>query len=220
MRLAPVYAAVAALLAPGIEPAEVESRRDELLDLVGGPPDRPAERRSATRLPDGLDPAVRAAALLRPIDRTTFDRYRLDLALRQGGRTDEHIRRTRIAFELAHPVDVGSPARLAAAWLADPEVRSFLGVNEWDGAEWFNKEALTDLLALAAGLDRPRGARLPSPVIGRLRRAAEAARYRVDAFLAELEAAPAPAATTPATTARARRASSQGADKPDEPDKP
>ena len=101
-----------------------------------------------------------------------------------------------------------------------PKIRSFLGVNEWDGAEWFNKEAFTDLLALAAGLDRARGARRPSPVIGRLRRAAEKAGYRVDAFLAELEAAPASAATPPATTARPRRPSSQHADKPDEPDKP
>jgi glycosidase len=220
LRLAPVHAAVAALLAPGLEPADVESRRDDLLEIVGGPPDRPAERRSATRLPDGLDPAVRAAALLRPIDRATFDRYRLDIALRQAGLTDEDVRRTRIAVELAHPVDIGSPARLAAAWLADPEVRSFLGVNEWEGAEWFNKEALTDLLALAAGLDRARGVRRPSPVIGRLRRAAEKAGYRVDAFLAELEAAPASTATTPATTARARRPSSPRDDKPDEPDKP
>jgi glycosidase len=220
LRLAPVHAAVAALLAPGLEPAEVETRRDELLDIVGGPPDRPAERRSATRLPDGLDPAVRAAALLRPIDRATFDRYRLDIALRQAGLTDEDVRRTRIAVELAHPVDIGSPARLAAAWLADPEVRSFLGVNAWEEAEWFNKEALADLLALAAGLDRARGARRPSPVIGRLRRAAEKAGYRVDAFLAELEAAPASTASTPATTARARRPSSPRDDKPDEPDKP
>jgi glycosidase len=193
LRLSPVHATVAALLAPGLEPAEIEDRRDALLDLVGAPPDRPADRRSATRLPDGLDPGVRASALLRPIDRSTFDRFRLDVALRRAGLDEDEIRRVRLALELAHPSDVGSPSRLARAWLADADVRSFLAVNEWEGVEWFNKEAFTDLLVLATGLDRARGARRPSPVIGRLRRAADTAGYRVDAFVAQLEAAAAPA---------------------------
>ena len=57
---------------------------------------------------------------------------------------DGDIRRARIAIELAHPLEVGSPARLAGAWLADPDVRSFLGVNQWDGAEWLNREAFAD----------------------------------------------------------------------------
>jgi hypothetical protein len=130
--------------------------------------------------------------LLRPIDRSTFDRFGLGAGLRRTGLSDDDVRRARIALELAHPVDVRNPARLARDWLADPEVRSFLGVNEWDGAEWFNKDAFADLLAMAAGLDRARGARRPSPVIGRLRRAADAAGYRVDAFLANLDATPTP----------------------------
>jgi hypothetical protein len=192
MRVSPVHAALAALLAPDIEPNEIEWRRDELLELVGSETDRPAERRAATRLPDGLDPAVRAAVLLRPIDRATFDRFNLAASLRRAGLSEVDIRRARIALELAHPADVRNPARLARDWLGDPDVRSFLGVNQSDGAEWFNKEAFGDLLGLAAGLDRARGARRPSPVIGRLRRAAESAGYRVDAFLADLESAPAP----------------------------
>jgi hypothetical protein len=199
--LSPVHAAMAALLAPEIEPNEIEWRRDELIELVGAEPDRPAERRAATRLPDGLDPVVRAAVLLRPIDRATFDRYRLGTALRRAGLSDDDVSRARMALELAHPADVRNPAHLAREWLADPDVRSFLGVNKWDGAEWFNKEAFADLLALAAGLDRARGARRPSPVLGRLRRAADAAGYKVDAFLADLDATP-----TPSRARRGRKA--------------
>jgi hypothetical protein len=100
--------------------------------------------------------------------------------------------------------------RLAGAWLADPDVRAFLGVNAWDGAEWLNKEAFADLLGLAAGLDRAGGARRPSPVLGRLRRAADAAGYRVDRFLADLEPGlekpvdgKPPKATKPSTRRRA-----------------
>jgi glycosidase len=207
LRLAPVHAAVASLFAPGLEPAEVEVRRDELLELVGSRSERPAELRAATRLPDGLDPAVRAAVLLRPMDRATFDRFRVADALRRAGLGEADIRRARIALELPHPSDVRNPARLAGAWLADPEVRSFLGVNEWEGAEWLNKEAFADLLSLAAGLDRAGGARRPSPVIGRLRRAADAAGYRVDALLADLESAPADA---PPTRPSSRRVGKRG----------
>ena len=190
LRLAPIHAAVAALLATGLEPDEIESRRDELLELAGAPRDRPTDRRAATSLPDGLDAAIRAAVLLRPIDRSTFDRFRLGAALRRAGLGEDDVRRARLALELAHPSDVKSPARLAAAWLADGDVRTFLGVNDWEGAEWFNKEAFADLLALAAGLDRASGARRPSPVIGRLRRSAEAAGYEVGKFLGDLESAP------------------------------
>jgi hypothetical protein len=193
LRLAPVHEAVAALVAPGMAPDEIERRRDELFDLVGVHDDSPADRRSATRLPDGLDPAVRAAVLLRPVDRPIFDRFRLGVALGRAGLNDSDVRRARIALELGHPAEVRSPARLAEAWLSDGDVRSFLGINEWDGVEWFNREAFADLLSIAAGLDRADGARRPSPVIGRLRRAAETAAYRVDTFVADLEAAPAPA---------------------------
>ena len=189
LRLSPIHAALASLLEPGLEPAEIERRRDEFLEFVDSPRDRSADQRTAPTLPDGLEPAVRAAVLLHPIDRATFDRLHFGTALRRAGLGDEDIRRARIALELAHPAEVQSPARLAAAWLDDPEVRTFLGVNQWEGAEWFNKEAFADLLALAAGLDRASGARRPSPVIGRLRRAAEAAGYEVGPFLADVEAA-------------------------------
>jgi glycosidase len=205
LRLSPIHAAVAALLAAGPEPADIEGRRDELLELAGAPRDRPTGRRTSTVLPDGLAPAVRTAVLLRPIDRATFDRFRLGAALRRAGLGEDDIRRTRIALELAHPSDVESPARLAAAWLADQDVRSFLGVNDWEGAEWFNKEAFADLLALAAGLDRASGTRRTSPVIGRLRRAAESAGYEVSTFLEDLEAAPAGAEAMPRRSSRGSR---------------
>jgi glycosidase len=187
LRLSPIHAAVAALLGAGPETADIERRRTDLLELVGAPPDRPTDQRAATALPEGLEPAIRTAVLLRPIDRATFDRFRLGTALRRTGLGEDDLRRTKIALELAHPSDIQSPARLAAAWLADRDVRGFLGVNDWEGAEWFNKEAFADLLALAAGLDRASGLRRQSPVIGRLRRAADSAGYKVDAFLAELE---------------------------------
>jgi len=191
LRLSPIHAAVAALLEAGPEPADIERRRDELLELVGAPRDRPTDRGTSTVLPGGLEPAVRTAVLLRPIDRATFDRFRFGRALRRAGLGEDDVRRARIALELAHPSDVRSPARLAAAWLADQDVRSFLGVNDWEGAEWFNKEGFADLLALAAGLDRASGTRRTSPVIGRLRRASESAGYNVGTFLADLEVAPA-----------------------------
>ena len=190
LRLRPVHDRVAALLAPGLDPAEIDRRRQELFEVVGATGENPADFRAASRLPDGLDAAVRAAVLLRPIDRSTFDRFDLGAALEQTGITGEEIGRVRVALDLAHPMEIGSPARLVEAWLGDPDVRSFLGVNSWEGAEFFNKEAFADLLAIAAGLDRAHAARRVSPVIGRLRRAAESAAYRVDTFLAELEATP------------------------------
>jgi hypothetical protein len=208
LRLAPIHAALGALMGANLEPDEIESRRAELLELVGARPDRPTDRRAATALPDGLEPAVRAAVLIRPIDRPTFDRFHLGAALRRAGLGEDDVRRARLALELAHPSDVKSPARLAAAWLADGDVRTFLSVNDWEGAEWFNKEAFADLLALAAGLDRAGGARRPSPVIGRLRRAAEAAGYEVGTFLADFESAP------PRTSASRGSSHSRGKGKP------
>jgi hypothetical protein len=190
LRLAPVHDAVTALLAPDLEPAEVRRRHAVLVQRSGIPAfDRATTGAQPTTPPPGnLDPAVRAAALLRPINRAAFDRLRLAQAVRGMGLDDAAISRTRVALGLAHPSRVRNPARLAAAWLADPEVRTFLGVNEWEGVEWFAKEAFEQLLALAVALDRADGASRTSPAIGKLRRAAEAAGYRVDRFLAALEA--------------------------------
>ena len=147
-----------------------------------------AAPRPATSPPAGLDPAVRAAALLRHLDRATFDRLRIATALHAAGLDDPAIARTRVLLGLAQPSHFRTPARLAAAWLEDADVRAFLGVHEWDGVELFTQELFETLLGLAAALDRADGVARTSPAIARLRRAAKAAGYRVDRFLAELEA--------------------------------
>jgi hypothetical protein len=90
------------------------------------------------------------------------------------------IQRTRLGLELPHPLTVPDPAALAAAWLADPDVRSFLQVHEWDGGEWLVRERWLTLVRLADALDRASGAKRSSPAIARLLPAAEIAGDRVD----------------------------------------
>ena len=195
LRLAPVHDAVAALFEEDLGPAQLAKRQAVLLERANLPPaegaDTPsgsAAPRPATSLPADLDPAVRAAALLRHLDRATFDRLRIATALHAAGLDEAAIARTRVLLGLAQPSHFRTPARLAAAWLEDAEVRAFLGVHEWDGVEFFTQESFEALLGLAAALDRADDAARKSPAIARLRRAAKAAGYRVDRFLAELEA--------------------------------
>ena len=198
LRLAPVHEAATALLAPGLKPAEIARLRTALLEKAGlsAPPVAPAASAKTAPAPLGkasppppdADPAVRAASRLGPIDRAAFDELRLAEPLRAAGLDAWAIARTRIALGLARPSRVRSAARLAGAWLEDPEVRTFLGVNEWEGAEWFSKESFEALLGLAAALDRADGASRASPAIARLRKAAAAAGYRVDLFLEDLQA--------------------------------
>jgi hypothetical protein len=106
------------------------------------------------------------------------------------------VARTRIALGLAQPSQVRNLAQLTAAWLEDHEIRAFLGVNTWEGVEWFSKESFETLLDLAAALDRAGGVSRTSPAIGDLRRAAEEAGYRVDQFHGALQA-PAKGPTSP-----------------------
>jgi glycosidase len=190
LRLAPIHDAVVGLFAPDLDPDEIARRQAILLDRAKLPAaertdTRPAE--AATVAAD-VDPAVRAAALLRPLDRAAFDRLRVDKALRMAGLDDAAIARIRVALGLARPAHYRNPARLAAAWLEDSDVRSFIGVHEWEGAEWFEKEPFESLLSMATALDRADGVGRASPSIGALRRAARAAGYRVDRFVAALEA--------------------------------
>jgi glycosidase len=197
VRLAPVHGAVTAMLAPDLEPAELARRREVLMERAGLAVQAPASGRvGATPSPADLHPDARAAALLRPIDRAQFDELRLGKALRAIGFDAWAVARIRIALGLARPSQVRNPARLAAAWLDDHEIRAFLGVNTWEGVEWFSKESFETLLDLVAELDRADGVSRASPAIGKLRRAAEEAGYRVDRFLAGLQA-PAKPATKP-----------------------
>jgi hypothetical protein len=187
LRLAPVHEAVTALLAPGLGADEVARRQAALLERAGIPLAATDPRVTAPPRPD-LDPAVRAAAHLRRLDRQAFDRLRLAKPLRNAGLDIWAISRTRLALGLARPWQVRNPARLAAAWFDDPDIRAFLGVNTWEGVEWFSKESFETLLELAAALDRADGVSRISPAIGKLRHAAEEAGYRVDEFLAALQA--------------------------------
>jgi hypothetical protein len=70
--------------------------------------------------------------------------------------------------------------RLLAAWLADPAIRTALGVNTWEGVEWIDGDRLIDLARWAVRLDaadgRPADERLPDRLAAR----AAAADYRLD----------------------------------------
>ena len=200
-RLRPIHEAVGRLLV-AMTDEELAARRTELLGAAG------LERRSTAapsrhrrRATDGaptkrvapvpavhaaLDPAARAAVRLRPLDRAAFDRLRLATALRVSGMDPSTIERTRVALELAHPVTTPDATALAAAWLADPEVRAYLQVHEWDGVEWLVRDRWLALVVLADALDRAAGAARPRPAIAHLRPAAEAAGDRVDAIEAGL----------------------------------
>jgi glycosidase len=200
VRLAPVHGALTALLDQRIG-RETESGRARFFEAAGIPEVVPTTRAAA--LPADLDPVVRAAVLLGGISRSDFDRLRLWVPIRSAGFGENEIRRIRLALAMSHPSTVGSVRKLAESWLADPDARAFLGVNEWEDFEWFAKDAFGMLLALAAELDRASGARRTSPSIGRLRRAAETAAYRVDRFLAALDAPTPPAARSAPRRAQA-----------------
>ncbi len=203
LRLAPVHAAVGALLDDGIDEAEVGRRRAALASVAGitleevsaGPsrskaPPVPAKA-AAPRRAAAPDPTIRAAVRLAGLDRAAFDRLRLHVPLWAAGFDDRGIGRIRVALGLARPSGIADARRLAEAWLADSDVRAFIGVNQWEGAEWFEKDAFESLLDLATSLDLADGSTRVAPVIVALRRAAVASGYRVDSFLAALgQAAP------------------------------
>jgi len=131
------------------------------------------------------------ATLLGGVDRADFDRLRLWVPLRAAGLDDWQLLRTRLAIGLARPSKAADPRRLAEAWLADPDLRAYLRINESEGAEWFGEEAFESLLQLATDLERAAGARRAPPAIAQLRAAAEKARFRVDRTLDALGRRPA-----------------------------
>jgi glycosidase len=203
LRLAPVHDAVRALLEPEIAPdrgggtTDAGARRARFLEAAGVAADAVSTSSTAdAKLPDDLDPGVRAAILLDGTSPADFDRLRLWVPLHASGFGEIEIGRIRVVLGLLPPSQARNARHLAEAWLSEPGVRAFLGVNEWEGHEWFGQEAFGALLALAAELDRAKGLRRASPSISRLRRAAEAAGYRLDRFLAELKA-PTPVRSAP-----------------------
>ena len=193
-RLRPAHAAVGRLLF-ALTADDIEMRRAELATILGIPS---GLTESATRTanptaspPSDIDPAARAAVRLRPLDRAAFDSRRIETALRSAGLDAATIERTRTALELRHPRTMSGAEALAASWLADPDVRAFLQVHEWDGVEWLVRERWVTLVQLADALDRASGAKRSSPAIARLRPAAARASDRVDGIVAALTAGPA-----------------------------
>jgi hypothetical protein len=109
----------------------------------------------------------------------------------------------RLLVALPRPSNVGGRSatdrarRLVAAWLANPDVRTILRVNRWDGVDWFGRDEWHDLLDWALLLDTidgsPAQLRASRSVVERLGPLADSAGFRVDR-LAEL-AGPSPRTT-------------------------
>jgi glycosidase len=151
-------------------------------------------------LPAGADVPVTSRAWfeelrLGPVLAAALRGYGLD-----EGAAWATVERVRVLLALSGLPPTGGPAarrplRLLEQWLADPTLRTFLRVNAWEGAEYVNREALEELVAWAARLDRvaaPPAERVRRPVersvvARKLLAAAEAGGYRVDAIRAALE---------------------------------
>ena len=71
--------------------------------------------------------------------------------------TTQAIRQTRLAIGLPHPATTPDAAALATAWLADDDVRAFLEVHEWEGSTYLNGDRWSELVDVAAALDRASG---------------------------------------------------------------
>jgi hypothetical protein len=116
-----------------------------------------------------LEPLGRLApgAMTGPTSRAWFDELRLAPviagALRQHG-LDEGaawagVERVRLLLTLPRPTNVRGrsaadrTARVVRAWLDDPELRAFLGVNRWQDVEWLDGDAWVELAGWAEHLD-------------------------------------------------------------------
>jgi hypothetical protein len=149
-----------------------------------------------------LEPIGRLAkgSMVGPTSRAWFDELRLApvvaAALRETG-LDEGaawgaVERVRTLLALPRPSNVGGRSapdrsrRLVEAWLAHPDVRPFIRINRWEGAEWFGRDEWRELLdwallvdvvdAAATGTD----ARPSAKVIQRLVELGTKAGFRVD----------------------------------------
>jgi glycosidase len=152
-----------------------------------------------------LEPLGRLAigTMAGPTSRALFDELRLGPVLAAGLRErdlDEAaawqvVERLRVLLALPRPSNVGGRSaadrarRLVQAWFAHPDVRGFLGVNTWEGIEWFGREAWRDLLDWTLLLDAVDGkpVRSSRAVVDRLLEAGEASGYRVDRLLAQVD---------------------------------
>ncbi|MDQ6795065.1 MAG: hypothetical protein M3067_09675, partial [Chloroflexota bacterium] len=130
----------------------------------------------------------------------------------------------RALLAVPRPSNVGgrTPAersrRLIDAWLAHPDVRSFLHVNRWEGVDWFGRDEWRELLdwaLLLDAIDAPDTAGLAATtrLITSLADTGERAGYRLDR-LSELVRPARPsvgAAKAPARTPHAKAAATSPA---------
>ena len=160
---------------------------------------------AAARL-DGLAPAevergdppragvLRSWAVLADLDRATFDRLRLFRPLEDAAIPADLVR---AVVGLARPSTLGRPVaslpvRLLDAWLADDAVRLAIGVNEWKGMEYVDRDRLRRLLDVVVGVEtwdagaRASAASTAKRVTDRIRDAAASAAYAVPAIRAAL----------------------------------
>ena len=198
--------------------ASVADRRLEARDrLVARPKGRAADPLALVRAAFGdpwhravltawsiLEPLGRLAVgtMAGPTSRALFEELRLGPVLAAGLRQrdlDEAaawsvVERLRVLLALPRPSNVGGRSapdrarRLVDAWLNHPDVRAFLGVNTWQGVEWFGQEAWRELLEWALLLDAIDDApvRASRAVVDLLLEAGETSSYRVDRLLAGL----------------------------------
>jgi glycosidase len=137
-------------------------------------------------------------AMVGPTSRAWFDELRLSAVvaatLRNAG-IDEAgawsaAERVRLLIASARPSNVGGRGaaairrRLVDAWFGQAELRAFLRVNVWDGAEWFGRDEwreLLDWVLLLDALDSDAASLRPKvELILSLADAGDRAGYRVD----------------------------------------
>jgi glycosidase len=196
-------------LAAELAGAWMPSLDDALADLRL----RPVHARVAAAL-DIVDPAAaaaRIAATATGVDRTMFDALRLAVPLRRAGFDDAAIRRTRLAIGLPTAAGVSDAGELLDAWLGDPDVATHLEVHDWEGRTYLSGDRWTELLDLAAAIDRVAGARRVSPIVTGLRTGAVQAGFDVDRLRATLPAARRRKAPATVTRGRAGGAAASGA---------
>jgi hypothetical protein len=166
-----------------------------------------------------------AGAMIGPTSRAWYDELRLAGVLagtiRSAGLDEaaawRAAERIRLLLALPRPSNIGGRTaadrsrRLVDSWLAHPDVRAFLGVNRWEGVEWFGRDEWRELLDWVLLLDAvddgddPRKVAAAAKLIVGLAAAGEASGYRIDG-LRDL--------TTPTRRTAATRAATTSAPKP------
>ncbi len=200
-RFATFLAAVAAATGVTGDPALVAAtaRHRAVAALTG--PERPADRADRAALlawltlsdMGALAPGADRAAT----SRAWYDELRLPAPLATGLRDaglDEGAAwsvadQVRVLLTLPRPSTIGGPSRTADGrlmerWLGDDVIRTAIGVNTWEGAEWIDRDRFTALLGWAVRLDAIEGVanrgRATGPgLVERLTAAAEAVGYDV-----------------------------------------